>query len=322
MWTPKRQEIGICKAIQGSLELGLRSLPSLIGSNVSIYSDYGGSHKDAKYLTYSFLVLDNVFAWVFLEECKLIRSSYLGQRTMSYKNLNDGHRRRALVPLLRAANTLPGFLVVFTMEKSVETLFDEDWQTVFHLMPEVSDVKVRTLRKLFHVAHLAALAVCPWLDSRTNILWVSDDDDFTANTEMVRSATKIVASVLSEHAHCDLGHFRFGAASVVDKDMQCEDLLSIADLSCGAVTDTADLWHIVERDQILSDMVPLQHLSRKEKATLIMGWLAYDDSFALRKTVIRLRSTDNGEIVSEVAKSVCDPVPEFNPFSVLNRHLT
>lgn len=257
----------------------------------------------------------------FLNECRKIRQSILGNRTMSYKNLNDAVRRRALIPFLRAANTLSGILVVYAVEASVMSVFEEDWNPIIQQFPEMDNRKTSVLRRLFHVGHFASLAMCPWLAQGQHLTWITDDDDFTSDQDAIIGSTKVLAAIVSQYCQHDLGHFRFGPASVVDVGMQSEDLIAIADLTCGSVADTASLWHEVGQDGRLRSKTPLGSKCQKEKATLLAAWLASGDhSLLLRKAVVRLRPSSGGKLICEGMIGECDPNPEFDPRPILHRY--
>lgn len=42
---------------------------------------------------------------------------------VSYKNLNDKNKKRALNPFLYASNNIPGIIVSFAVDKRIESLF-------------------------------------------------------------------------------------------------------------------------------------------------------------------------------------------------------
>ncbi|HWD41306.1 MAG TPA: hypothetical protein VG944_20850 [Fimbriimonas sp.] len=320
MWIGSTNEIGLLRTIQAKLATVLAGAPRRQGDHVLLVSDYGGTHKGSHFQTYSFLAIDLPSAWVFLEECKQIRSASLGRRKMAYKNLNDVYRQRVLIQFLRAANTLNGLLVTFAIESTIDSLFEENWNDVYSELPGLNSIKVSTLRKLFLVGHLGAISVCPWLSPGTHLTWITDDDDFTFNPSMIRSSTSALGAIISEHALNDLGHFKFGAASYVDVGRQSEDMLALADLSCGTVSDTAHLWHILAEGESLGSNRSLKDMSIKEKAQVIAGWLAFDNSFTLKKVVLRIRRDTLGRFVCDRMKAECEPMPHFDPSEVLDRY--
>lgn len=319
MWACSINESGLFKTIQARLAPVLEGIVELRGRHVLIASDYGGTHKESKYHTFSFLAVDSVFTWLFLDECFALRRTILSDRRMSYKNLNDGKRRRALSDFLCAANTLPGFVVTFAIDKAVGSLFEEDWNSVEQEIPGIQSFKVATSRKLFHIGHLAGVAVCPWLLPGTSLTWLTDDDDFTANPIMIQTSTSALAAILSQHCTHDLGHFRFGAASFVDVGRQSEDLIAIADLCSGAIADSAHLWPELSEAVIPEIGGSLIGLAPKQKAQEVLSWLAYDESFSLKKVVIRLRLTGDSRIAVERLICYSPVMQQFNPAGLLAR---
>jgi hypothetical protein len=98
-----RPELGFANAwsetVQALETRRIEALPDLRGANTLIVtSDYGGYHKGAKYETISFLLasLDGCGDW----ESKRVhlRTRLLPNgRRMSFKGLNDRHRRDARI---------------------------------------------------------------------------------------------------------------------------------------------------------------------------------------------------------------------------------
>lgn len=98
----------------------LRGTPTIF-----VASDYGGMHTGASYQSLSFMFVnpESLLPWD-RSRCFLRQRLELGSRRISYKALNDGKRRRALLPFLEAANLIPGILVNVLIDRGVETAFE------------------------------------------------------------------------------------------------------------------------------------------------------------------------------------------------------
>jgi hypothetical protein len=88
------------------------------GRTLLLVADFGGHHQRQHFDTYTFLILDLTknqewLAWQHHFRHAILRN----RRRMSFKALNDGMRRRALVPFMRAAAGIEGCLMQFAISK-------------------------------------------------------------------------------------------------------------------------------------------------------------------------------------------------------------
>lgn len=91
------------------------------GSHLMFGSDYSGDHKESKFRTYCYLIVDGDHSPQWPVYRRKFRTEFLlDGRRMSFKGLNDGQRRRALVPFLETADFLNGHLVGLIVTKEVE----------------------------------------------------------------------------------------------------------------------------------------------------------------------------------------------------------
>ena len=97
----------------------LPNLAAFRNKVVGVFSDYGGEHKEARYLTYSVLVCTFDLRSLFAEKMWEIRKEYqLGSKEIAYKDFRMGQVLRALPDyLLTLSNYLPGFLLTLAVEK-------------------------------------------------------------------------------------------------------------------------------------------------------------------------------------------------------------
>lgn len=91
------------------------------GKTLVIVSDYSGQQKSSKFETFTFLVFDLEKNKLWLDGQQYFRSHVFKQkRRLSFKNLNDNLRRKALLPFLNLADHLDGWLVTFCVQKKNE----------------------------------------------------------------------------------------------------------------------------------------------------------------------------------------------------------
>lgn len=97
------------------------------GRILLLAADSGGHHQKQHFDTYTFLILNLAknqewLAW----QHHYFRDAILpNSRRMSFKALNDGMRRRALVPFMQAAAGIEGCLVQFSISKAGGSLFTD-----------------------------------------------------------------------------------------------------------------------------------------------------------------------------------------------------
>jgi hypothetical protein len=103
------------------------SFPNLRSSqSLLLGSDYSGESSDAPYLVYSF-VLTSLEFWAKWEPMRLqIRKEiFSDSRRISFKSLGDNQKKRALIPILEAANSLEGLSFSVAINKKSKMFFSE-----------------------------------------------------------------------------------------------------------------------------------------------------------------------------------------------------
>jgi hypothetical protein len=128
----------------------LRDLPTLL-----VGSDYGGFHQGAAFEVTSFVItnLESLSLW---DQNRMhLRKRYLPEgRRMSYKALNDGRRRAALLPFLEAANQIPGLLLSIAIDKNLPTIFCSE---LAHSHPLLDGWKPAPIERAMRTMHFASL---------------------------------------------------------------------------------------------------------------------------------------------------------------------
>ena len=91
---------------------------------ILVGSDYSGEASTSPYTVFSF-ILTTMDSWKYWEpQRQKIRDEFFtDSRRMSFKRLNDGQRRRALNPLLEAANNLDGLSFTVALNKKCPSVF-------------------------------------------------------------------------------------------------------------------------------------------------------------------------------------------------------
>jgi hypothetical protein len=263
-------------------------LPDLRSSKtLVITSDYGGYHKGATHETISFLLaaLDQCLEWE--AKRRHLRKKMLSDgRRMSYKKLGDVHRRRALASFLDAADCIPGVLVSFSTAWNLPfslTGSEETPRGLSSIAPS-SLFGPRVFRRLIRTVSFVLLFLAGLSAPGQNVTWFSDEDDFAADEQRLRSACNVIMNAAGHVLPHTLGHIRLGTTKSDDGSRSLEDLAALPDLAAGALTDM--LAHM--RPSLLLQGLPSQ---AAEKSRRILSWLA-DQSGDLKKLSCVLSSGD------------------------------
>src|SRR5262249_27871720 len=142
----------------------LRAKP-FSGSHLLFGSDYSGDHSGSRFRVYGFVIADADASPEWPARCGEVRRSFLVDgRRMSFKNMNDRHRRRALVPFLEAAEFLDGHVVAVAVTKDLERLSTGTntlalWKNLPGLQAKWD---ARWFEQMVRVAHFFSLFLSVW----------------------------------------------------------------------------------------------------------------------------------------------------------------
>jgi hypothetical protein len=206
------------------------------GKNLFLAADFSGTHRGPLYTTYAFLLLDLDRNGWWINAQRVFRMEALqDNRRLSFKALNDGVRRRALLPFLLMADEIEGALIVVAVDKKCDSLFqpasdDADLSLVEVWKPAVHE-------HLMRVMHLSAL--CVSLISRTdqNLMWICDQDDVASNDRQIIALTKLFGHIWAHMTQHNMGHLRLGSTRSDDGSLALEDLAAVPDLAAGAACE-------------------------------------------------------------------------------------
>jgi hypothetical protein len=261
------------------------------GKTLLLVADFGGHHQRQHFDTYTFLILDVAKNTDWLGGQRHFRQEILPNlRRMSFKALNDGMRRRALIPFLRVAAGIEGCLVQFAISKVGGSLFtgaSEDEIGSELLKGWKANVQERLLR----VLHLSAFLLCGLSAPGQDLLWIIDEDEIAANVAKLTDLTHLFARVLSSYSSHAFGHIRCTTTGIADDgSLVLEDLAAIADLSTGALAELCTGFVTDDLFPRKGLVTPLpSNLSWKTK--LIASWMAAP-GFSLQRhsTVVELQA--------------------------------
>lgn len=238
---PSFAKVGIGAILAPGLDKSLLSersrFPFLVrGRTLLLVADFGGHHQRQHFDTYTFLLLDlaknrSWLAW----QSHFRRAILPNSRRMSFKALNDGMRRRSLVPFMRAASSIEGCLVQFAVSKAGGSLFTETSGDEFGA-ELLKRWKPHVQERLLRVLHLSAFLLSGLSVPGQDLVWIIDEDDIAANVAMLTDLTELFARVFSSYSSHALRHIRCGTTATADDGgLVLEDLAAIADLTTGAL---------------------------------------------------------------------------------------
>ena len=105
-------------------------------------------------------------------------------RRMSFKQLGDGVRRRALPAFLSTANRISGNTITILVDRRVRSFMGdtEVWRKLF---PDcfLPSTKPGTIEKMMRISSLVAVLTAGLRDESQPSLWISDDDEALATFE-------------------------------------------------------------------------------------------------------------------------------------------
>ncbi|WP_246647353.1 hypothetical protein [Rhizobium laguerreae] len=210
------------------------------GRTLLLVADFGGHHEKQHFDTYTFLILDLAKNQDWLAQQRQFRDAILpNRRRMSFKALNDGMRRQALVPFMQAAAGIEGYLAQFAISKAGGSFFTgpaEDEVGAELLKRWKPNVQKRLLR----VLHLSAFLLSGLSSPGQDVLWIIDEDDIAANVSLLTDLTQLFQRVMASYFSHSLRHIRCSTTGIADDgSLVLEDLAAIADLTTGALANYA-----------------------------------------------------------------------------------
>lgn len=290
---------GVTSAIEAVISQLDLSRPNALpdvrsGSTLLLASDYGGQHRAASHITFSFLLADLLFCHEWNSARNTVRQRFLkDKRRMCYKALNDKQRRAALRPFLLAADGLCGLLVTFLVEKKFASRIavgegtDRD-----ALPPTMRTWSSALIQKFVWVTHLGSVIVAGLSAKGQSLIWLTDEDEIAANDKRTIEVTPLVMQVLSNYLTHDMGHLKFGTTRCDNGDLFIEDFAAIPDLAAGALADIP-LWSVQKKAAVVSPL----HGHIPSKSLNILAWLGNTVNEGLHKIALVI---DQGDLSDQV----------------------
>jgi hypothetical protein len=270
-----------------------------------IASDYSGQHKGALHEAYSFLVTTDSGMEEWQDHLSRQRAVWLPDgRRMSFKQLKDKVRQRALVPFLEAADLIRGNLITFLIDVRIESFIGGGTGAAREAFPDCFDEHTApgTIEKMLRLGSLLSLLVTGLRREDQPSFWISDHDETLATHErreqLARLATYFSIGLSKWRQPADQ---YFTTTELPDCPPWGEDLTAIADIVAGSYCELVDLlptwtgtstWMRVVSANAVDDW----------RARLIGDWLARRAG-SLRKVLLRLEMDENGNVHASAQSS-------------------
>jgi hypothetical protein len=267
---------GFVKDISEIIALEAWKNPSLIpdlsrDQTLFVFSDY--SQSKGRYRTYSFYVFGRSGADYFNAARKHLRKDFhLGRRRMSFKQLNDKVKLRALSAFLDIAGAIDGVMLTFAVDARVQFMFAEQCLEVDPVF--FGSVKKRVLEDMLRIVHFGAQAVMTVFNSGQNVVWFTDSDPIVANEGCEQLFGKLAECTIRNQflKNESVGRIGFGITSIDDGSLELEDFASVPDLVAGALCET--LTELAEDGLRVASKLALGRPEVSEKTNLICQWIA------------------------------------------------
>jgi len=276
MWeAPKfsRGGVGVCLA--DIFEKRLMRRPPLLlregrGQQLMIVCDIGGSQRQQAFETFGFLIVDLDRNGSWLQRQHAFRQHILRhRRRIAFKALNDGVRRRALVPFLNLAETLVGVLVTFAIHKNERPSLSGGGALTEEL---TAYWKLSVVDRVMWLTYLSAFLVSGLSAPGQDVLFIIDEDEVAANVKQLTKLTELLGRAVGNQQGPMMGHLRVGTTKSDDGSYGLEDLAAVPDLAAGAA---AEFVCALATNGLgpLSPLIQRMPSSISWKTHAIMSWL-------------------------------------------------
>lgn len=275
----------------------LTELPDFSGDKkIAVLSDFGGEHKGADFLTYTFLIISYDKISPFIQAVDKLRRKHKILKPYSefmYKDLKYGPRKRALPEFLKIVDSLlHGAIITIAVDKNIESLFGVTRQAVHTQIKQdfckagLGEWKFEPAEKALRICHAISFFASLTTHNNQRLLWYCDNDTVNNNEVFFNDTKNILNRTLGFYIKHSFELLGF-AKSFKEKS-HLDDLLSITDFAAGVIQDLLS-GHHSENDQINENKIPL------------LKWLTNRSDFLTKITIQMLRQT-NGDIVSGIVE--------------------
>jgi hypothetical protein len=215
-----------------------QDLRPIDASRLWILSDYSGTHRESRFFSIGVLIADASRLTNWELKRVAVRRQFLNDgRRMSFKNLNDGNRRAALVPFLDAADEIRGLSIVLAIDKRIQHFggFDGFQKGLKERSIILGNWKSESFERMITVTHILSVLLGMVTRQGQNVTWISDADDFFATDLHRKDCARMMGTFSSLYVRHNLGALAIGTTELDEGDRYEEDLAAIPDIAAGGV---------------------------------------------------------------------------------------
>lgn len=263
-----------------------------------ITSDYSGQHRDATHEAYSFLVTTDLALHDWQEARHRFRARWLPDgRRLSYKQLREPVRRRALLPFLQTAAAIRGNVVTFLVDRRIKSFIEGGADALADVYPECfsPETPCGTVEKMFRLSNFIGMLTAGLRREDQRSLWISDHDEtldtFNRREQIGRLSSYLTFALSKWRKPADL---EFGTTESEHAPEWAEDAASIADLIAGTCCNLNRLLPSYCGTELWTRIVPAS-AERDSRARAVSNWMATTRG-NLRQVLLRLESDEDGGV--------------------------
>jgi hypothetical protein len=212
---------------------------------VAIFTDYGGEAHDSKYFCYTItLVGYNQLAY-FNETMRSIREKYQLNnpiKEIAFKDLKYGPIKRSLDEYLSAINNfVNGIVFTLVVDKEIYSLAEINEKHSKKLIAKILEeqgfgtFKPDVAEKIYRINNLISYLVHLLVPYGKKIFWMSDHDSTIETEEMHQKFAKLFNNAIYSFENAKYDTVGYGKPFDKDEDTLFLDLLSISDITAGAI---------------------------------------------------------------------------------------
>ena len=255
-----------------------------------IASDYSGQHKGATHEAYSFLVTTQYALEDWLPIRERFRSQWLSDgRRLSFKQLREPLRWRALGPFLDAAGTIRGNVLTFLGDRRIASFIQGGAEALAEVFPDCFSpgTPPGTMEKMFRLSSLVAMLTAGFRREDQPSLWISDHDETLETFDRREQFAR-----LSSYLTFGLTHWQqpadeeFLTTESGASPPWAEDAIAIPDLIAGACCNLSGLLPSYCGTELWTRLVS-SSTAEDRRARTVGNWMATTRG-RLRQVLLRL----------------------------------
>ncbi|MCK6996651.1 hypothetical protein L8S92_16885 [Enterobacter asburiae] len=243
---------------------------------VFVFSDFGGEHSSAKYLTYSFLICSGDKQGVFQENVKSIRamggmnSPY---KEYSFKELKYNRIRDTVKDYFFAVDHfIHGLVVTVSIEKEIANIFSDGSKSSLERVSDLlvengcGEWKNKEAEKVLRIIHIMSFYISLLCHSGQKILWMCDNDSINEDGKKrdFSSVQKLLMKCLPMYS--ENTYELFGFCRSFKRDHLYGDFLSVTDFAAGIVQEILSAkFKGVSSEIDESKLEPLKWIGKKSR---------------------------------------------------------